>query len=63
MPLEQDTRMQLIKTLDRFVRERLIPLEAQVEANDEIPADVIEEMKVVYSIWIASIFVNDTISI
>ena len=45
MPLGQITRTQLINTLERFVRERLIPLEAQVEANDEIPRDVIEEMK------------------
>ncbi|MDE0539093.1 MAG: acyl-CoA dehydrogenase family protein [Rhodospirillales bacterium] len=45
MPLDQDTRTQLINTLERFVRERLIPLEAQVEEEDAIPEDVEEEMK------------------
>ena len=45
MPLDQDTRTQLINTLERFVRERLIPLEAQVEEEDAVPEDVEEEMK------------------
>lgn len=45
MPLDQDTRTQLINTLERFVRERLIPLEAQVEEEDAVPEDVQDEMK------------------
>ncbi|WP_200888791.1 acyl-CoA dehydrogenase family protein, partial [Staphylococcus aureus] len=35
----------LIDTIRRFVRERLRPLEAEVEAADAIPAEVIGEMK------------------
>lgn len=35
----------LIDTLRRFVRERLIPAEEQVVANDEIPATILKEMR------------------
>jgi len=45
MSLDADTLSQLIDTLDRFVRERLIPLEAQVAEQDLIPQEVVEEMK------------------
>ena len=45
MSIDHDTRIQLIDTLERFVRERLVPLEAQVENEDCIPGDIIEEMK------------------
>jgi acyl-CoA dehydrogenase len=45
MALDADTLNQFINTLERFVNERLIPLEAQVSEEDEIPAEVIEEMK------------------
>ncbi len=45
MALDQDTLNQLVDTLERFVRERLIPLEAQVAEEDRIPDDVIDEMK------------------
>lgn len=45
MALEADTLNQLIATLERFVRERLIPLEAQVSEQDRIPDEVIAEMK------------------
>ncbi len=45
MGLDADTLDQLIETIRRFVSERLRPLEAQVAESDEIPDDVIAEMK------------------
>lgn len=45
MSLDPETFAALIDTLRRFVAERLRPLEAEVEANDAIPAAVIAEMK------------------
>lgn len=45
MALDQDTRDQLIDTVRRFVSERLRPLEAQVSETDEVPDDVIAEMR------------------
>lgn len=34
----------LLSSVQRFVKERLVPLEDYVEENDEVPADLIEEM-------------------
>ncbi|WP_219893653.1 acyl-CoA dehydrogenase family protein [Aquisediminimonas profunda] len=45
MSLDAETFGQLIETIRRFVTERLRPLEAQVAENDEIPDDIIAEMK------------------
>ena len=45
MALDRETLNQFISTLDRFVRERLIPLEEQVSREDRIPSTVIDEMK------------------
>lgn len=45
MALDAETFDALIDTVRRFVTDRLRPLEAQVEADDAIPAEVIEEMK------------------
>ena len=45
MALDAETLGQLLRTLESFVQERLIPLEAQVSEDDRIPAEVIEEMK------------------
>ncbi|HEX7036944.1 MAG TPA: acyl-CoA dehydrogenase family protein [Pseudomonadales bacterium] len=45
MALDADTLKQLLATLERFVQDRLIPLEAQVAEQDRIPPDVVEEMK------------------
>jgi len=45
MSLDPETLSQLLETVRRFVRERLIPLEQQVDAMDKIPDDVIAEMK------------------
>ena len=47
MALDAQTRDQLIETVRRFVAERLRPLEAQVAADDEIPAEVHEELKAI----------------
>lgn len=44
MPLDHETLQQLTDTVRRFVRERLVPLEAQVAEEDAIPEDVIQEM-------------------
>ena len=45
MALDTETLNQFISTLERFVAERLIPLEAQVSEEDRIPPEVIAEMK------------------
>ena len=45
MPLDLDTRAQLLDTLARFVAERLRPIEAEVSEKDAIPEPVLEEMK------------------
>ncbi|MGE0622718.1 MAG: acyl-CoA dehydrogenase family protein [Pseudomonadales bacterium] len=45
MALDDQTLNQLIATLERFVSERLVPLEARVSEEDRIPEEVIEEMK------------------
>lgn len=42
---DAETLTQLIDTVDRFVRERLIPIEAQVAEQYRVPDDVIAEMK------------------
>ncbi|WP_294297715.1 acyl-CoA dehydrogenase family protein [uncultured Sphingomonas sp.] len=45
MALDAETFDALIDTVRRFVAERLRPLEAQVEADDAIPADIVDAMK------------------
>jgi acyl-CoA dehydrogenase len=45
MALDASTLSQFTSTLERFVAERLIPLEAQISEEDQIPAAVIDEMK------------------
>lgn len=42
---DQQTLNQLLDTLSRYVRERLVPLEAQVAAEDAIPDAVVDEMR------------------
>ena len=42
---DQETLNILLDTIARFVRERLVPSEARVAASDEIPPDIIDEMK------------------
>ena len=45
MALDAETLRQLLDTVSRFVRERLVPLEDQVAEADAVPAEVVEEMR------------------
>lgn len=45
MSLDQETFQLLLASVQRFVRERLIPAEDSVEAHDTIPADIIDDMQ------------------
>lgn len=42
---DQEFLNQILDTVSRFVRERLMPLEAQVAEEGEIPDDIVQEMK------------------
>lgn len=42
---DQETLNQLLDTISRFVRERLVPAEERVAEADAIPADILQEMK------------------
>ena len=42
---DPETLNALLDTVNRFVRERLVPAEALVSETDEIPADIVREMK------------------
>jgi len=44
--LDAETLRQLLDTVSRFVRERLVPLEDQVAEADAVPAEIVEEMRV-----------------
>jgi acyl-CoA dehydrogenase len=43
--VDAETFETLKSTVKRYVRERLVPLEAEVEAKDEVPAEVVRELK------------------
>jgi acyl-CoA dehydrogenase len=45
MPLDSETFDALIDTVRRFVAERLRPLEERVEREDEVPEEVVQEMR------------------
>ncbi|OQW78366.1 MAG: acyl-CoA dehydrogenase [Proteobacteria bacterium ST_bin13] len=45
MALDAETFDALIDTVRRFVSEKLRPIEAEVEADDAIPADILHEMR------------------
>ena len=45
MPLDPDSLDLLLTTLRRYVAERLRPLEGQVGEEDEVPAEIVAEMK------------------
>lgn len=45
MPLDADVLEQLLATIRRFVQERLVPAERQVDETDQIPPELIREMK------------------
>lgn len=42
---DQETLSILLDSLSRFVRERLVPAENEVAETDEIPADIVSEMR------------------
>ena len=43
--MDQDSFAQFLEQLDRYVRERLLPAESEVIANDAVPDDILSEMK------------------
>ena len=43
--MDADTREELLAAVRRFVDGRLVPLEAQVDADDAVPPDVVAEMR------------------
>ncbi len=45
MALDAESFDLLLSTVQRFIRERLIPAENHLEEHDEVPAEIIEEMK------------------
>ncbi|WP_342729563.1 acyl-CoA dehydrogenase family protein [Rhodospira trueperi] len=45
MGVDNDVFEQLVETVGRFTRERLIPAERQVESEHEIPDDIVMQMK------------------
>jgi acyl-CoA dehydrogenase len=45
MGLDAETFRQLLDTVARFVRERLLPAERQVADDDRIPDDIVAEMR------------------
>ena len=45
MALDPETFRQLRDTVERFVAERLVPRENEVEVEDRVPDEVVDEMK------------------
>ena len=45
MPLDAESFDILLPTIQRFIQERLVPAENHLEEHDEVPADIIEDMK------------------
>ena len=45
MALDAESFELLLATVQRFVRERLVPAENHLEEHDEVPADIVEDMK------------------
>ena len=45
MALDAESFELLLTTVQRFVRERLVPAENHLEEHDEVPADIVEDMK------------------
>ncbi len=45
MALDTESFDILLPTVQRFVRERLVPAENHLEEHDEVPADIVEDMK------------------
>lgn len=45
MALDAETRTQFLNTIRRFVRDKLVPLEAEVSETDRIPDAIIQDMR------------------
>src|SRR4030095_8272161 len=45
MAIDNESFELLLASVQRFVRERLVPAEDAVEEQDEVPADIVEDMK------------------
>jgi acyl-CoA dehydrogenase len=45
MALDNESFDILLSTVQRFVRERLVPAENHLEEHDEVPAELVDEMK------------------
>ncbi len=45
MAFDAELRAQLVETVRRFVREKCVPLEAEVGESDQMPKSIVEEMK------------------
>lgn len=45
MTIDQETFESLLGTIERFVAERLVPREDEVDRNDHVPDEMVEEMK------------------
>ena len=45
MALDGETFTQLLDTVGRFVDERLVPNEGQVDRDDRVPDEIVEEIK------------------
>jgi acyl-CoA dehydrogenase len=45
MSLDSESFSLLLETVSRFVRERLVPAEKRVEEADEVPAEIVQDMK------------------
>lgn len=45
MALDRETLDQLVATVRRFVRDRLVPNEAKVEDDDRVPDDIVSDMR------------------
>lgn len=45
MAIDNESFDLLLASVQRFVRERLVPAEDAVEEHDEVPADIVEDMK------------------
>ena len=45
MAIDNESFELLLASVQRFVRERLIPAENAVEEHDEVPADIVQDMK------------------
>ena len=45
MPLDIETRDQLISSVRRFVTERLVPIEDKTARDDLVPDDIVAEMR------------------